>query len=46
MMETVLVLAAIAQRYRFTLAEGQRVVPWPTFTLRPQDGIKAVLARR
>jgi cytochrome P450 len=46
MMETVLVLAAIAQRYRFTLVEGHPVVPWPTFTLRPQNGIKAVLARR
>lgn len=46
MMETVLVLAAMAQRYRFTLVEGHPVIPYPTFTLRPQKGIKAVLARR
>jgi len=46
MMETVLVLATIAQRYRFTLQPGHVVEPWPTFTLRPRDGIKAVLARR
>jgi len=46
MMEAVLVLAAVAQHYRFTLAAGQSVVPWPTFTLRPQHGVKAVLARR
>jgi cytochrome P450 len=46
MMEMVLILAAIAQRYQFTLAAGQEVVPWPTFTLRPQDGIRAVLQER
>jgi cytochrome P450 len=46
LLETSLVLAAIAQRYRFTVAKGQKVVPWPTFTLRPQNEIKAVLERR
>jgi cytochrome P450 len=46
MMETVLLLAAIAQRYRFTLQPGHAVVPWPTFTLRPRNGIRAVLTPR
>jgi cytochrome P450 len=46
MMEMVLALATISQRYRFTLVPGQEVIPWPTFTLRPKDGIWAVLRRR
>jgi cytochrome P450 len=46
MMEMVLILAAIAQRYHFTLAADQEVVPWPTFTLRPREGIMAVLRDR
>jgi cytochrome P450 len=46
MMETVLVLATIAQRFRFTLAAGHRVVPQPTFTLRPLHGIPAVITPR
>jgi cytochrome P450 len=46
MMETVLVLAAIAQRYRFTLASDRTVVPWPTFTLRPKGPIEAVVTPR
>ncbi len=45
MMETVLVLATIAQRYRFTLRPGHDVVPWPTFTLRPKNGVPAILSR-
>ena len=46
MMESVLVLATIAQRYRFTVAPNQVVEPLPTFTLRPRYGIKAVIAPR
>ncbi len=46
MMETILVLATLARQYRFTLAPGHRVEPLPTFTLRPSNGIPAVLARR
>jgi cytochrome P450 len=46
MLETVLVLATLAQHYRFTLAPGQTVEPAPTFTLRPSNGIPAILARR
>ena len=46
MLETVLVLATLAQRYRFTLRPGHQVTPVPTFTLRPQGGLPAVLAAR
>src|SRR5262249_49726005 len=46
LMETALVLATIAQQFRFTVVPGHPVVPRPTFTLRPEHGIKAVLARR
>lgn len=46
LMETVLVLATLARRYRFTLAPGHAVVVLPTFTLRPANGIKAVLTPR
>jgi cytochrome P450 len=46
LMEGVLALATLAQRMRFVLVPGQPVDPWPTFTLRPRHGVKAVLARR
>jgi cytochrome P450 len=46
MMEAVLILAAITQRYRFTLLPGHKVIPWATFTLRPQGGIPAVVTQR
>ena len=46
LMEAVLVLAMIAQRYRFTLLPGHPVEPSPTFTLRPRFGIKANIRPR
>ena len=46
LLEMVLVLALIAQRYRFTLLPGHPVEPLPTFTLRPRYGIKAVITPR
>jgi cytochrome P450 len=46
MMELVLVLAMITQKYRFTLQPGLVVEPWPTFTLRPRQGILAPLCKR
>ncbi len=46
MMEAVLLLAAIAQRFRLTLVPGQRVTPTPYVTLRPEPGIRMLLARR
>jgi cytochrome P450 len=46
MMEAVLVLATIAQKFRVRLVPGHAVTLWPTITLRPRNGIKAVLTRR
>jgi cytochrome P450 len=43
MMEAVLIVATVAQRYRFALVPGHPVVPRPSMTLRPQHGIKVVL---
>jgi cytochrome P450 len=46
MMETTLLLATIAQRFRFEEAPGARVVPYPAITLRPRYGLSMrVLAR-
>lgn len=45
--EAVLALATIAQRFRFSLAEPEkRVVPWPSVTLRPRDGLRVAIHRR
>ena len=46
MTEMILVLAAVAQRFRFTLIPGQVVIPQPTFTLRPHPGIAATITPR
>jgi cytochrome P450 len=46
LMEATLVLATIAQRYRFRLVQGYPVVPLPSITLRPRHGIRAVLEAR
>lgn len=46
MMEAVLILATVAQRYQVRLAPGFVAEPMPTITLRPRHGIQAVLARR
>jgi len=46
MMETILVLATMAQQFRFTVLPGHVPVPAPTFTLRPQGGVPALLERR
>jgi len=46
MMEAVLVLALIAQRFRFTVVPGHPVEPLATFTLRPHHGIRAVVTPR
>jgi cytochrome P450 len=46
MMESVLVLATIAQRFKFTVVPSHPVVPWATFTLRPLHGIPAVVTPR
>ena len=45
-MEGVLVLAAIARRWRLRPAEDRPVVPAPSITLRPKGGIRMRLERR
>lgn len=39
MMEGVLILSMLAQRFRLHVCKGQEVVPMPTITLRPRNGI-------
>ncbi len=46
MMEAILLLATIAQRYTFAVVPGHPVVPMPSVTLRPKHGIRVVLRRR
>jgi cytochrome P450 len=45
MTEGPLVLAALAQRYYFTLVAGQDVQPDPTFTLRPKPGVNVIVRK-
>ena len=46
LMEASLILATIAQQYRFRLVEGHPVVPLASITLRPRHGIRATLESR
>ena len=46
MMEAALLLASIAQRYRFSLAPGAKVKPLFSVTLRPKYGLPMKLHRR
>jgi cytochrome P450 len=46
MMEMVMILATIAQKFRFRLQPGATVTPLPTFTLRPVPGIPGVIEPR
>jgi cytochrome P450 len=46
MMEVVLVLTTIAQKFHLRLAETTPVRPRPSFTLRPERGIKVVVTGR
>lgn len=43
--EAILLLAAIGQKWRFRLAEGQRIEIHPQVTLRPRYGLKMVAER-
>ena len=45
-MEAVLLVAAIAQRFRLSLVPGQRVTPTPYVTLRPEPGIRMLVGHR
>ena len=46
MMETVLLLATIAQRFRLTLVPGHPIALYPSITLRPAYGVRVTLERR
>jgi len=43
MLEASLVIATLAQRFRFSLVPGEVVVPEPLVTLRPRNGIRMTL---
>ena len=46
MMEVVLLLATIGQRFRFSLVEGFQMEVLPVLSLRPKNGIKVRLFHR
>jgi cytochrome P450 len=46
MMEAVLILATLAQRYQLSLVPGQTITPHAALTLRPQPNIQMTLAER
>jgi len=46
LMESALMLATIARRFRLRLAPDAVVTPLPTMTLRPAHGMKVVVSRR
>lgn len=46
MMEIILVLATIGQRFRFALAPDQEVKLMPAMSLRPADGIRVLVEKR
>lgn len=46
MMEAVLILATIVQKFKLELVEKQSIVCQPTATLRPKYGIKVLLKKR
>ncbi|MGA7158474.1 MAG: cytochrome P450 [Acidobacteriaceae bacterium] len=46
MMEGVLLIATLAQQWRFTLVPGQQIVPFPRITLRPRRPMAFTLSRR
>jgi len=42
MMEAVLILVTMIQRFRLELVKDQPVIPLPSITLRPKGGVWAV----
>lgn len=46
MLESQLILATVAQRYRFTLVPGHVVLPEPALTLRTRSGVLVTMQRR
>lgn len=46
MMEAMLILATVAQRFRFEAVAGHPILAIPSFTLRPKHGIRMTLVAR
>ena len=46
MMEAVLILATVAQRFRLSLVPGHPVTPWVSMTLRPKEGVRVRVEQR
>jgi cytochrome P450 len=46
MMEAILILASVVRRWALRPVAGRRAEPFPTITLRPQNGLPMQLARR
>jgi len=46
LMETALIVATVAQQFRFRLVPGHKVTPLASITLRPRDGILVKLEKR
>jgi cytochrome P450 len=46
MLEGQLILATVAQRYRFSLVPGHAVTPEPALTLRTRAGVRVTVHRR
>jgi cytochrome P450 len=46
MMEAILVLATIAQRFRLSLLPGHPITPWVSMTLRPKEGVRVRVEER
>ena len=46
MVEALLIVAAVAQRFRIELLPDQHIRPEPLITLRPAPGIRAILETR
>ena len=46
MMEAVLILCAIAQKYKLELVPEHKIIPQPSITLRPETGIQTILSAR
>ncbi|KST63539.1 cytochrome P450 [Mastigocoleus testarum] len=46
LLEAVLLLAAIAQKFELNLLSNDPIIPQPSITLRPEKGIKVILKKR
>jgi cytochrome P450 len=46
LMEAALILATVLQRYRLDLASSEPIVPWPSITMRPKQGLPMRPTRR